>query len=79
MVSNKIARVNHMIDMMLQEGVNATPSLLRSMRVILEGAQASARELEGCVVPRRQRLTAENLADGKVAMFPVIARPSALS
>lgn len=75
MVSNKVRNVIHQIDVMLMEGLTPTPSILRSMRTILQGAEATARTLEGAQVPSRQRLTKADLADGKIAVFPVIPLP----
>lgn len=75
MVSNKLKSVIHQIDVMLMEGLTPTPSILRNMRTMLQGAEATARTLEGSQVPSRQRLTKEDLADGKVTVFPIIPRP----
>lgn len=75
MVSNKLQGVIHQIDVMLAEGLVATPSILRNMRTMLQGAEATARTLEGAQVPCRQRLTRADMADGKIALFPTIPRP----
>lgn len=75
MVSRKLQSVIHQIDVMLMEGLTPTPAILRSMRTILQGAEATARTLEGSQVPSRQRLTKADLADGKIAVFPTIPRP----
>lgn len=75
MVSSKLRSVIHQIEVMLAEGITPTPSILRNMRTQLQGAEATARTLEGSQVPSRQRLTKADLADGKVMVFPVIPRP----
>ena len=74
MVSKRIANVRHQLDVMIMEGITPTLSMLRAMQTILVAAEAGARQLEGAQIPRAQRLTADDLADGKVALFPMVPK-----
>lgn len=74
MVSSKIANVRHQLDVMIMEGMTPNATMLRAMRNILVAAEAGCKRLEGGQVPRHLRLTPEDLADGKVAIFPVVPR-----
>jgi len=74
MLSDKLESVISVMNQVIAGEVAPTPELLRQMRTVLLGAQATARTLERLRVPDTQRLTLAHLQESNVTLFPCVSR-----
>jgi hypothetical protein len=79
MLSHKLLSIEKTVELAATAQVMPTQAVMRAVLRQLKDARSEAQELEARVVPRRQRLQMEDLADGKVTLFPVVAAPEAAS
>lgn len=79
MLKAKINNVARLLKVMADPTTISMPqkAVLANAARQLEEAARQAGELEAMVVPKTQRLQLQDLASGKVTMFPIVARPEA--
>ncbi len=79
MLSHKLLSLEKLVELASTGEVMPTRAVMKVALRNIRDCRAEAERLEQRVIPRRQRLQLEDLKSGKVAMFPVAARPEAQS
>jgi hypothetical protein len=79
MISHKITTVQKLLEVLADPSTVSPPplALIRLAAKQLKDCAANVRDMEEQVIPRRQRLTDEHLASGKIRVLGIIPRNEA--